>query len=61
MRRFDHYAETQRWIWRKVKELQAEYDLGEAIDVIVDALDLYEEHLRERRVKVDAETPVPHD
>ena len=55
MRRFDHHVQAQRWIWRKAAELRDEYDLGEAIDVIVDALDLYEEHLRERRVKVDAE------
>ena len=55
MRRFDHYAQAQRWIWETARGLADEFDFPEPIDVIVDALDLYEKHLRERRVKVDAE------
>lgn len=48
MRRFHLYAESQRYIWDKARELAEEYDLGEPIDVIVDALDFYEKDLKEK-------------
>lgn len=48
MRRFDHYAQAQRWIWSKAKALAEEFELGEPIDVIADALTLYEAHLKEK-------------
>ena len=58
MRRFDHYARTQKWIWRKAKELQERHDLGDAIDIIADALTLYEEQLGEEARRRDAEAHV---
>jgi len=48
MKRLAHNVETQRWVWAKVRELRETYDLGEGIDVIADALILYEVHLKEK-------------
>lgn len=48
MERFGRYVEGQRWVWAKVKELRERFDLGESIDVIADALVLYEAHLKEK-------------
>jgi len=61
MRRFDHYARSQRWIWATAKALAEEYDLGEPIDVIADALVLYKAALEKKEGETDAETPVSHD
>lgn len=48
MKRFQQYAMSQRWLWTKVKELRETYGLGEGIDVLTDALILYEVHLKEK-------------
>jgi len=61
MRRFDHYARTQRWIWTTAKALAEEHDLGEPIDVIADALVLYQAALEEKVGEADVKTPVSHD
>lgn len=54
MRRFDHYARTQRWIWTTAKGLAEEHDLGEPIDVIADALVLYKTALEKAEEKIHA-------
>ena len=47
MKRFEYWAEGQRWIWAKVKDLRKRFDVGDGIDVIADALSLYEKHLED--------------
>jgi len=46
LERFDHYAATQKRLWMLATSLAEEYELGEPIDVLVDALILYEIHLK---------------
>jgi len=47
MKRFEYWADGQKWIWEKVKDLRARFDVGDGIDVIADALNLYEKHLED--------------
>ncbi|MBA7578132.1 hypothetical protein ES708_19988 [subsurface metagenome] len=47
IKRFEYWAEGQRWIWDKVKDLRSRFDVGDGIDVIADALNLYEKHLED--------------
>lgn len=47
MKRFEYWADGQKWIWAKVEDLRSRFDVGDGIDVIADALTLYEEHLEE--------------
>ena len=56
MRRFDHYARTQKWIWTTAKALAEEHDLGEPIDVIADALVLYKAALEGQEEETGAKT-----
>jgi len=59
--RFDHYAKSQKWIWEKAAELRDRFDLGEAIDVIADALTIYEAQLKDREREARAEKTDPSD
>lgn len=47
MKRFQYWAEGQRHIWAKVKDLRRRFDVGDGIDVLADALNLYEKHLED--------------